>query len=165
MVAKFNIDLKYTLLNIVREDLTIDHDKFSDIVNSAINKADYAAKTKQYRKAHEMSKSPSRNYQNSRINASIERDEVMTTCQIQTEFCCPNMDTDSDSDEKALQKFQTLDIKDLSKPKCRSTILKKFEESTVIQNRAKNIFDRYKQKLSLKKKRSVPNQEIHVTSL
>lgn len=36
MIAKFDIDIKYTLLNIVKEDLTIDHDKFADIVNSAI---------------------------------------------------------------------------------------------------------------------------------
>ena len=39
MVAKFGLDFKYVLLNVVGSDLSVDHDKFGEIVNSAISKS------------------------------------------------------------------------------------------------------------------------------
>ena len=61
MIAKFGIDFKYVILNVVNSDFSLNHDKFGEIVNSAISKPEYASKTKDYRRAHEASKSPARN--------------------------------------------------------------------------------------------------------
>lgn len=77
MIAKFGIDFKYTLLNIVKDDLTLDHDKFAEIINSAIAKPSYARKTKDYRNSY-FSKSPTKNKLSIGIETSQE-DEYLQT--------------------------------------------------------------------------------------
>ena len=150
MVAKFEIDLKYTLLNIVKDDLSIDHDKFADIINSAIVKPNYAKKTKDYRHSY-FSKSPRKD----RFNLGSENsqdDDYFKSCWIQTDFQVKNTDYETDS-RRSMDKYDSSAVSNTYFPfaNCKSTILDQFEKSSIDESSDEKLFCRYQNKLKLRK--------------
>lgn len=145
MIAKFNIDIKYTLLNIIKVDKTIDHDKFADIINSAIRKENFAVKTKEYRKAHEMSLSPQRT--SNVMNTYAEK--AATSYQIQTDYYA----TRTIGFDSEISNLQTLNPFGFKVGRCKSSAIRIFEETTCNNN----LYDRYNRSLKLKKNRSANN--------
>lgn len=99
MTAKFDLDLKYVIFNVVKDDLTVDHEKFAEIVNSAINKPDYAKRTRDYRRAH-YSRSPSKG-RKPFLETRQEDEDYFQTCCIQTEML-PEALTYSTSSRKSM---------------------------------------------------------------
>jgi hypothetical protein len=161
MIAKFEIDLKYVLLNVVKDDLTVDHNKFAEIVNSSINKVDFAKKTKEYRKAHELSKSP--NKINIHHNPDSGDGIRLQTCQIQTDYF--HMDeTDSDSSDEI--DFDSIDINLQPQSRCKSNVLNKFENSSEIKNLSTNrLCDHFVQRRKRKKMQSIKVPKIMLSKL
>lgn len=153
MVAKFNIDLKYIILNIVKDDNSIDHEKFSEIINAAISKDNFAKKTRDYRIVHESSCSPVR-------KSIIKLDtkfEALMTCQIQTDFnVCKTEDDDSDSENYySMQGNKNIINLMESKPKYNTIYLKQgFELSVDSSVKAKSIYDSFKTKKNSKRRAS-----------
>jgi RNA polymerase II subunit A small phosphatase-like protein len=170
MIAKFNIDLKYIIINIVKDDHSIDHGKFADIVNAAISKDNFAKKTKEYRIAHEISCSPARKS----INYFEQTYDPFKACQIQKDFnICKTEEDDSDSDKYSTSKNTYFNnVSSSSKrytdhstlsgsnniinlievtPKYKSSFLRKFEDSMASTVKSKGLFDNYKKKSDSRK--------------
>lgn len=97
MMAKFEIDIKYVVLNIVNDDFSLNHDKFAEIINSAISKPNFSLKTKDYRKAHELSKSPARRKHCLLFTRNAEN-AMFQTISINTQANHLTTENDSDSD-------------------------------------------------------------------
>jgi Dullard-like phosphatase family protein len=154
MISKFNIDLKYALLNIVKEDRSIDHDKFAQIVDSWIYKTEFAKKTADYRKAHELSFSPNK-APSVRLLNTIGDSDYMQTYQIQTE-CIRFKDSDTDSSgSENFSRLNTINMNLCPNNKWKSDVLRKFEDSSPNKNATnQNMINGFMEKRRLKKVRS-----------
>lgn len=154
MVAKFNIDLKYIILNIVKEDHSINHEKFGEIINAAISKDNFAKKTRDYRIVHESSCSPVRK---SLIKLDTKYNALMT-CQIQTDFNVRDSDEDDSDSERYSNMLGNKNIKSLMeiKPKYNSIYLKTgFGDSADSTLKPKSLYESFKNKQSSKKRKSL----------